>query len=62
MTEYILEAYNLEFSYLDGTKALKGLNIRIEKGKKIALVGNNRAGKTTLFLHLTGYTVPIKVK
>jgi cobalt/nickel transport system ATP-binding protein len=60
MTEYILEAYNLEFSYLDGTKALKGLNIRIEKGKKIALVGNNGAGKTTLFLHFNGVHRPNK--
>ena len=60
MADFILEAKNLEFSYLDGTKALHNLSIQIEKGKKIALVGNNGAGKTTLFLHFNGVHRPNK--
>ncbi len=60
MADYILEAHHLEFSYLDGTKAIKDLTLKIEKGKKIALVGNNGAGKTTLFLHFNGVHRPNK--
>ena len=32
--EYILEVKNLEYTYGDGTHALKGINLKIEKGKK----------------------------
>ncbi|WP_148137516.1 energy-coupling factor ABC transporter ATP-binding protein [Candidatus Formimonas warabiya] len=60
MTDFILEANNLEFSYLDGTKAIKNLSINIVRGKKVALVGNNGAGKTTLFLHFNGVHRPSK--
>lgn len=58
MTEYILETKDLDFSYMDGTLAIKNLSIRIPRGKKIALVGNNGAGKTTLFLHFNGVHRP----
>jgi len=60
VTDFILEANNLEFSYLDGTKAIKNLSINIVRGKKVALVGNNGAGKTTLFLHFNGVHRPSK--
>ncbi|ATW28973.1 energy-coupling factor ABC transporter ATP-binding protein [Candidatus Formimonas warabiya] len=50
----------MEFSYLDGTKAIKNLSINIVRGKKVALVGNNGAGKTTLFLHFNGVHRPSK--
>lgn len=55
---YILEAQNLDFSYMDGTMAIKNLTIRLLRGKKIAIVGNNGAGKTTLFLHFNGVHRP----
>ncbi len=45
---------NLSYVYPDGTKALEGVNIEIEKGEKVAIVGPNGAGKTTLLLHLNG--------
>lgn len=58
MAEYILEARDVEFAYPDGIKALKGVNVSIEKGKKIAFLGANGAGKTTLFLHFNGILRP----
>lgn len=46
------------YSYPDGTTALCDLTITIKKGKKIALVGKNGVGKSTLFLHLNGILQP----
>lgn len=54
MKEYILETKDLEYIYGDGTHALKGVNIKLEKGKKIIVVGVNGSGKSTLFLNFNG--------
>jgi cobalt/nickel transport system ATP-binding protein len=62
MSEHILEAENLEFSYMDGTIALKNLSLKLKKGKKYGVVGNNGAGKSTLFLHFNGVHRPEKGK
>lgn len=58
MTQYIIEARDVVYSYPDGTRALNGINIKIIKGKKIAVLGNNGAGKSTLFLHFNGILRP----
>ncbi|MBS3976005.1 MAG: ATP-binding cassette domain-containing protein [Syntrophomonadaceae bacterium] len=62
MAELILEALDIEFSYPDGTRALKGLSLAITRGKKVAVVGPNGAGKSTLFLHLNGILRPNRGK
>ncbi|MDN5347361.1 MAG: cobalt/nickel transport system ATP-binding protein [Clostridia bacterium] len=62
MSEVILEALGIEFTYPDGTRALKGVSLRIFKGKKIAILGPNGAGKTTLFLHFNGILRPDRGK
>ena len=60
MAETILEAINVEYSYLDGTKALKKLNMTVNQSEKIAVLGSNGAGKSTLFLHFNGILQPEK--
>ena len=50
----LLQIQDLHFYYPDGFQALKGVNLTICEGEKVALVGPNGAGKSTLMLHLNG--------
>lgn len=54
----IVSIKNVTFEYPDKTPALKNLSLNIDRGKKIALIGNNGAGKSTLFLLLNGILKP----
>ncbi len=44
----LVEIKNLNFSYKDGKKTLKDINIKIEKNSKIGIIGPSGAGKSTL--------------
>jgi len=50
----IIEIRDLHYIYLDGTPALKEVNLDVLEGESVALVGPNGAGKSTLLLHLNG--------
>ena len=50
----LIEVSHLHFTYPDGTEALRGVELTVEPGEKIALVGPNGAGKSTFLLHLNG--------
>jgi cobalt/nickel transport system ATP-binding protein len=45
---------NLEYAYPDGTAALAGVDLTVEEGATVGVVGANGAGKSTLMLHLNG--------
>ena len=53
-----IEIEHLHFIYPDGFEALRGIDLRIGAGEKVALVGPNGAGKSTLILHLNGILAP----
>jgi len=54
----LLETKNLSYTYPDGTCAIRGVDMRIGRGEKIAFVGPNGSGKSTLFLLLNGTLRP----
>ena len=56
MTELRLEG--VTFDYPGGTRALDGVDLVIEAGTSLALVGANGSGKTTLARHLDGLLRP----
>ncbi|VBB68757.1 ATPase component CbiO of energizing module of cobalt ECF transporter [invertebrate metagenome] len=54
----VLEVEGLWYAYSGGPWALNGLALRIPRGGKIAILGANGTGKTTLLLHLNGTLRP----
>ena len=58
MSHHLIEAENVEYSYPDGTKALRGVSFRIIHGEAVGVAGANGAGKSTLLRLLNGCLVP----
>ncbi len=46
--EIVIKADNLNFTYPDGTHAVKDISLKINKGDIISIIGKNGSGKTTL--------------
>ncbi|MCL2221967.1 MAG: ABC transporter ATP-binding protein/permease [Oscillospiraceae bacterium] len=53
-----IEIKNVSFSYTSEQKILENLSLTINSGEKIALVGINGAGKTTIVKLLCGFLAP----
>lgn len=56
--DILIELKDLWFSYGEGQPVLKGLNITLRRGEKLALRGPNGSGKTTLFYVAMGLLHP----
>ena len=56
----MIEAKDLHFTYPTGIEALKGINLTINDGEFLAIMGQNGAGKTTLVKHFNGLLKPTK--
>lgn len=56
-----IEARGVEFSYSpDEPKVIKGIDLKIEKGSYVAVLGHNGCGKSTLAKLLCGILLPTK--
>lgn len=58
MSTIILEARDLTFTYPQGDEVLRGLSFHIWRGEKIAIVGPNGTGKSTLLMMFNGILRP----
>lgn len=56
----LFEMKNLHYSYLAKHPALCGINLDIEKGEKVAFIGANGTGKSSLLQILDGLLFPDK--
>jgi cobalt/nickel transport system ATP-binding protein len=62
MSDFPLEAINLEYRYPDGSAAVSDVSFTLREKEKIALIGANGSGKTTLLMLLAGCINPQKGK
>jgi energy-coupling factor transport system ATP-binding protein len=56
----MISARNVDYRYPSGKSALSGINLSVEKGEFVAVVGHNGSGKSTLALLLSGLEPPTK--
>jgi branched-chain amino acid transport system ATP-binding protein len=61
MTENMLKVIGLKVAY-GGIQAVKGIDLEVNKGELIALIGANGAGKTTTLKAITGTLPDCKVE
>lgn len=52
---YSVKVEGFWYCYPDGTQALRDINLEVEKGRKVALIGPCGAGKSTLLQAIAGY-------
>ena len=66
MAETIIKTENLSYVYSAGTpyehRAIDNINIEIEKGSFVGLIGHTGSGKSTLIQHLNGLIKPTSGK
>lgn len=58
MSDTIFGLKDVHFSYLGKYPALRGIDIAIEKGQRVAVIGANGSGKSTLLHILDGLLFP----
>ena len=61
-SDTIIQVRNLWYQYRDDIVALKGVDLDIEAGEFVAVIGQNGSGKTTLVRHFNGLLKPASGK
>lgn len=54
----MIEIRNLNFAYLSGKSVLENINLEIEEGEVVSIIGQNGVGKSSLLRLMTGLTKP----
>lgn len=54
----VIKVKDLKFTYPAGVQALKGVNLEVDQGEVLAIIGQNGSGKTTLVKHFNGLLKP----
>jgi len=58
MANAIIETKDLRFSYTGGQTVLDGVDLTIEEGSFVAVLGHNGSGKSTLAKHMNAILLP----
>ncbi len=58
----VLEVHNLAACYTKGVKVLENINLRLKRGKTVAVVGESGSGKSSLARAITGLLAPLEGK
>jgi energy-coupling factor transporter ATP-binding protein EcfA2 len=56
----VIQVDKLWHTYPEGPTALRGVNLRVNEGEFLAIMGRNASGKTTLVKHFNGLLKPTK--
>lgn len=56
----LIQVKNVSFEYKEGLSVLKNINLTLDKGEVVAIIGQNGSGKTTLVKHFNGLLRPNK--
>jgi len=55
----LLEVRDLSYAYPGGEPVLRGVSFTLNEGERLALLGPNGVGKSTLLQHLNGLLLPV---
>ncbi|MDG6933153.1 MAG: ABC transporter ATP-binding protein, partial [Nitrososphaerota archaeon] len=55
----LIEFENVSYKMPNEVLALEKVNLRVDEGELVAIVGGNGAGKTTLLKHMNGLLKPV---
>lgn len=54
----MIDVSNLDYKYKHGGTVLKDINLRINEGEVISIIGKNGSGKSTLARLISAVTMP----